>query len=175
MSNGSHVRLFGSLLSDIAKGAVKVQTAWATVKSVDWEVRRMVVVGVADDLEYYDVSLGLGNICKRPEIGSLCLIGMINNHDAASFLIDAENVEEIQTVCGETNFFIKGNGVMIESNSENLRNVLNDLYNELGKLTDEISKIVVSIGTGPNVAQLSLIKQAITVSLKSRLNKILIE
>lgn len=175
MNKGSNIRQFGDLLNNLSKEHVKVQTCWAKVKSINWDARTMVVIGVTDDLEYYDTSLGLGSYYRKPVVGSLCLIGIINNQDAATFLIDAEQVEEGYFVSDKTSFTFRKEGFIIESNGESFKEVLNDLHEQIGKLADEVSKIVVSIGTGPNVPQIAIIKNEITTTIKDRLNKILIE
>jgi len=74
---------------------IKVQTAWATAKSVDWNKKTMVCTGVADDLDYEGVLLGVGYCYLKPKVGTLCLVGMIENNAAAAFLIDAEEIEEM--------------------------------------------------------------------------------
>jgi hypothetical protein len=55
----------------------------------------MTVLGIDDDLEYYDVLLGLGSVDVKPKVGSNCLIGFINNSETLPFLIMADEVEEI--------------------------------------------------------------------------------
>lgn len=82
-------------LSELAKNSTPIQTVWVEVTEVDWEERTMTAIGVDDELEYYDVLLGLGSIDLKPKKGSTCLIGIIENQDTASFLINADNVEEI--------------------------------------------------------------------------------
>ncbi|MNS21777.1 hypothetical protein D3C72_535470 [compost metagenome] len=83
------------MIRDAGRDHVKVQTCWVTVKSVDWDKKTMIATGVADDLDFEDVSLGIGYMYQKPAIGCLCLLGMIENQDAAAFLIDAEVVEEL--------------------------------------------------------------------------------
>lgn len=83
------------LLTGHAKSQVPIQTEWVKVKSVDWENKTMVAVGELNDLDYEDILLGLGNCYKKPVEGSLATIGIINN-SAACFMIDCEEVEEIE-------------------------------------------------------------------------------
>lgn len=94
MSLIEEIAAFKKNLNRMAKGHVKVQTAWAKVKTVDWDKKTMVATGVVDELDYYDVLLGLGSEYRKPVVGKLCLVGLIENQDAASFLIYAEEVEE---------------------------------------------------------------------------------
>jgi hypothetical protein len=89
------IEKFISGLNGMSKQSVKITTTWATVKSVNWEEKTMTAIGLLDDLEYHEVLLGLGSVFIKPIEGSDCLLGMIENKDAAQFLIMAEKVEEM--------------------------------------------------------------------------------
>lgn len=155
----SGISRFNELLGNKYKALSEVQTAWCRVISVDWNNKVMDVVGIVDDLEYYDVLLGLGPELKKPSSGSLCIIGIIGNEPGNSFLIDAEKLEEIEINIGESLLNIKESGFVLKQNSESLKDVLNDMISE-------INKIVVIQGRTINVPAMELIKK--------RLNKILI-
>ena len=148
---------FKQLMQRGAKSQVPIQTEWVKVKSVDWDEKIMVGVGEANDLDYEDILLGLGSLVKRPKIGSLATIGIINN-SAACFLIDAEEIEEIEWNCDNTTYNISNEGFLIQRADENLKEVLNDLI-------DEINKIKVVYGNTIDVAA--------TTKIKQRLNSIL--
>ncbi|MBX7204143.1 MAG: hypothetical protein K1X81_01850 [Bacteroidia bacterium] len=79
----------------MAKRQVKVTTAWVTVKAVDWDEKTMTATGLMDDLDYNDVLLGIGSVYTKPKQGTKALIGLIENQDAATFLIECEEVEEM--------------------------------------------------------------------------------
>ena len=49
-------------LSELQKNNTPTQTVWVEVKEVDWEAKTMTVLGIDDELEYYDVLLGLGSV-----------------------------------------------------------------------------------------------------------------
>lgn len=83
-------------LNVMAKGHVKTQTVWAVVKSVDWDDKTMVATGVRDDLDFNNVLLGIGSYYIKPAIGSKCLLGLVENIDAASYLIQAESADLIE-------------------------------------------------------------------------------
>jgi hypothetical protein len=153
------IERLNSLLGNKIKNMSEVQTAWCTVKSIDWDKKLMDVVGIVDDLEYYDVLLGLGSEDKKPVIGCTCIIGIIGNESGNSFLIYAEELEEIEIKVGSSLLHVKKDGFILKQNSESLKTVLNDLI-------DELNKIVVIQGRSINVPAMTLIKQ--------RLNKILI-
>lgn len=55
----------------------------------------MVVTGVIDQLEYYDVQLGMGALCIYPKPGTTCLVGIIEGQETDAFLISADEVDEI--------------------------------------------------------------------------------
>lgn len=103
-------------LSELQKNNTPTQTVWVEVKEVDWEEKTMTVLGIDDELEYYDVLLGLGSVDVKPKVGSNCLIGFINNSETLPFLIMADEVEEIDV---KTQFKVQLNisdkGLLIEA------------------------------------------------------------
>ena len=50
---------------------------------------------VNDQLEYYDVQLGMGALCIYPKPGTTCLVGIIEGQETDAFLISADEVDEI--------------------------------------------------------------------------------
>lgn len=74
----------------LMKKQVPVQTQWVTVSSVDADANTMECKGVADDLEFYDVILSLGNFTKYPVVGTKALIGLISNQESLAFMIDCQ-------------------------------------------------------------------------------------
>ena len=103
-------------LSELQNKNTPTQTVWVEVKEVDWDEKTMVALGIDDELEYYDVLLGLGSVDVKPKVGSNCLIGFINNSETLPFLIMAEVVEEIDV---KTQFKVQLNisdkGLLIEA------------------------------------------------------------
>lgn len=103
------------LLKNSGKRHQIVQVVWATAKSVDWDTRTMVATGVIDELDYLDVRLGLGAENRKPKIGSKCLLGIIQNIEAKTYLIHAEELEliestsEKQTITSEEIIINEGN------------------------------------------------------------------
>lgn len=88
-------------LTQLVKSKIAVQTAWVTCKSVDWEAKTMVCTGTLDDLDYFDVLLGLNAIQIKPVEKSKCLIGILGNNTAATFIIWCNEAELIQFNKGE--------------------------------------------------------------------------
>jgi len=150
---------FVRLLKALQKAEVKPQMVWATVKEVDWKKKQMTAIGLIDNLEYYNVLLGLGHIAKKPKVDSNCLLGVIGNHDAFTFLVEAQEVEEMVVVSDTAEMTIKNDGFIIKKGNESLTNVLNDFI-------DEVNKIVVINGTTINVAAVTAIKNRLNTILK---------
>lgn len=150
---------FNNLMAEKMIRSQSVQTVFATVKAVDWDKKTMTATGVIDDLDYYDVLLGLGEIYTKPKVGSRVLIGLINNQGNNSFLIWSEETEEWAHKVGKAEIEMKNDGFVLEAQGESLKKVLNDFI-------DEVNKIIVVNGTTINVVAVTAIKQ--------RLNKILI-
>ncbi|MGY0426007.1 MAG: hypothetical protein ACWIPI_04140 [Polaribacter sp.] len=155
---GQELNEFTKLLDLKAKGNAKVQTHWAEVVEVDWNTKTMTAKGLTDDLEFYDVLLGIGSVYKKPTVGAKCLIGLILNNEAATFLIEAEAVEEIVFSVLPSLLKIDTNGFLIQKENETLKKVLNDLI-------DELNKIIVIQGTSVNVPAMEAIKQRLNTVL----------
>lgn len=150
---------FNRLLGQRIRELIPIQTSWAIVKSVDWEKKTMTATGLVDDLDNFDVILGIGSEARKPKIGTKCLIGIISNSPNA-FLIEADELDEIFFKSGESELTIKDGGFIIKHADQNLKTVFNDMI-------DEINKIIVINGTSINVPAM--------VAIKQRLNTILIE
>jgi len=174
LKKGSNIQELGNVLNERTKSLIDIQTHWCNVKSVDWDKKLMIAVGLVDDLPFYDVNLGIGSIYKKPKLKTKCLIGIINNNIADAFLIECDEVEEIIFTSGESVLTIKEDGFIVKQSNESLKVILNDLVAEINKLNDEVAKIVVSIGVSPNVPILVQIKNA-TTQINDRLNNVLIE
>lgn len=109
-------------ITELIKRNIPIQTIWVTVSEVDWEERTMTAIGIDDEVEYYDVLLGLGSVDLKPIIGSNCLIGIIENKDTSSFLLLADEVEEIESKT-QTGLYIslRNDGISIEAKNKPIR------------------------------------------------------
>lgn len=140
------VNYFLGFLGKNAKRAVKVQTVWAKVQKVDWNAKTMDCTGMEDGLAYYDVSLGLGSLYRKPEQDSKCLIGIVGSGNTEAFLIDAENISEVQYVQGDVELEIKtDNKVKIKNGQTSLKEVFQSLK-------DLLVNFKVITQQGPNTA-----------------------
>lgn len=153
------VQKLAETLSQMAKRHVKVQTAWAIVKSVDWGERTMVATGVADDLDYLDVLLGLGSIYRKPKPGDKCLIGLVENQDEAAFLIDAEQVEEMIVTVGGSELRVTEEGFSLKKGGESLKEILEELLKQILQMT--VTTAVGPSGTPVNAAAFQAIQQRV--------------
>lgn len=90
------VRELIKAMRETNESLVTVSTRVVTAKDVDWEAKTMTAIGVSDELEYYDVILGIGSIHCKPKIGTLCLIGVIENKQAEAFLIEAQELDDVE-------------------------------------------------------------------------------
>lgn len=159
-------------LNNMAKRHVKVQTCWATAKAIDWGKKTMTATAEIDGLDYFDVQLGVGSFYRKPKTGTMCLIGIIENQEAATFLIDCEELDEVVYTIADAELTINLSGYIIKKGNDSLKTVINDFQTEVGKLCDELNKVVVAIGTGPNVAAITAIKNKVTGDIKNRFNNI---
>ena len=105
---------------------------------------------VIDTLESY--------VTVIPKEGSYVLYGILENMEHEAAVLACSEVEKYIIKIGDTQQEITTEGTKINGGGENLKNVLNDLI-------AEIEKIIVVVGTSPNVPALE--------AIKLRLNKIL--
>lgn len=116
---------------------VNVTLHWAHVLEVDEGNGTMDVKGVADDLEYYDVSLGCGSVVLIPEKGSLCVIASLEGVDTECLLISAEKVKRIQVKSTTEIVFNEGQvGGLVKV--QELTDVLNDIVSSFNLHTHPI-------------------------------------
>ncbi|MCZ2393420.1 MAG: hypothetical protein LC105_06170 [Chitinophagales bacterium] len=144
-----NVTEFIEMMSQSGKSHIKVQTAWATVKSVDWNKKTMTATGVRDGLDYYNVSLGVGAIFIKPKSDTLCLIGMIENKDAAWMLLDAKEAIAVEVKVGDVKVAIDGiaGKWMVNNEQTGLKDILT-------KIHDTILNLKVNTPSGPSVGLL---------------------
>lgn len=117
-------------LTELAKNNIPVQTIWVEVLDIDWEERTMTAVGIDDEVEYFDVSLGLGSVDLKPRIGSTCLIGIIENKDTSCYLLSCDEIEEIDINVEECQFKIN-DGFLLKKQNETLAKLMSDLLKEI--------------------------------------------
>lgn len=107
-----------------------------------------------------------------PKINSVVTIGISTTNNNAVILAVSE-VEKIHFKNNEADFTFDSSGFQFNRDGENLKEVLNSFQESFGKLCDELSKVVVSIGVTPDVPAIQLIKNEVITTNKNALNKIL--
>lgn len=143
---------------DKAKGICKVKA-----KGLDYTKVRL--ASVIDENE--------NKVFLFPKVGSWVLVSPILE-DIHNLQIEAySEIEEYYLNIEKTKFRITKDGYLISRDGETLKEVLNDFQDKFGELCDEVCKIVVSIGTTPNVPAIQQIKLEVIQNLKNRTNKIL--
>lgn len=154
-----------------------VETFVATVTKVQKDTG---ICSVTDgELEYTDVQLSAvidadkQKVCVFPKVGSKVLVSPISEDLHRLYVEVVSEVESITGIIETTEFTISNKGYNISRDGENLKEVLNDFIGEFGKLCDELSKVVVSIGVTPNVPAITAIKNNAETVIKKRLNNIL--
>lgn len=141
-NKGREIEVFGGLMDRLIKGNSKIQTHYAYVTEVNWDAKTMTVKGLIDDLEFFDVILGLGSVNIKPVIGSSCLIGVILNNEAQTFLISAEEIETIE-LQDKTGFKCLLNDGLLTINGENYEGIVKapELKTQLDKNTKILEKM----------------------------------
>lgn len=178
---------FTELMRNSGKRQIPIQTEWCEVKEVDWQDKTMTVTSLLNDLEYFDVLLGIGSIYKNPKVGAKVLIGIIANTKAC-FMIDCAAFEEMIIVSDESSFTIKEAGFIVIQGDESLKEIFNNLIENINKQNEEIQKVsgilqkvIVVNGTSPDVPGLLVIDEMLAQikennnTVNDRLNNVLIE
>lgn len=113
-------------ITELMKNNIPVQTVWVEVSEVDWEERTMTAIGIDDEVEYFDILLGLGSLDLKPKEGSNCLIGIIENSSTASFLMVADEIEELDINVEDCQLNIN-DGFLLKKENETLKKLMSDL------------------------------------------------
>lgn len=146
------VNEFVSILKKQFDVPLKISAAWGKVKSVDWPNKTAVITGVADNLDYYDVVLGLTGCTIKPKTDSLVLIGVVGRSGA--YLIWAEEIEEMNLKIDKVT--INSKDIIIDNGDEGgvpkAQSIANR-FNELELALNEIKNVFSShshafVGTG---------------------------
>jgi len=106
---------------------------------------------IDDELESY--------LTIYPAEGSAVLVAIIENMKTEAVVIRCSEVEKVKAKVGTTVLELDATGLRFGRSDENLQKVLEDLI-------AEIQKIVVVIGTSPNVAALEVIKNRMKTILR---------
>ena len=106
---------------------------------------------IDDDLDSY--------FTVYPAEGSEVLVAIIENMKTEAVVIRCSEVQEVKAKIGTTELKLDANGFRFDRESENLQQVMTDLI-------AEVQKIIVVIGTSPNVPALEAIKHRVKKILK---------
>jgi hypothetical protein len=137
-----NITKLGKVFNERTQALINVQTHWAIVKEVDWDAKTMTATGLVDDCDFHDVNLGIGAVHTKPVVGSKCLIGIINNNIADAFMIEAEQIEQIELV-DKSGFKVVLNDGKMSFNGESFGGIVNakELKTQLDKNTEVLKKI----------------------------------
>lgn len=158
MSLKSALDEFGGVFKNRLNSSAKASLRWVKVTAIDWNNLTMDAID-SDGLEYFDILLGVDSQAVKPKQETDCLIAIVENDEATSVLLSADEVEEVQITLGETKLLIDQTGYKVEQAKENLQQVLSDFI-------AEVQKIIVVQGTTPDVQALEDIKTRLRQILK---------
>ncbi|MFJ1429484.1 hypothetical protein ACILE2_01600 [Capnocytophaga canimorsus] len=113
---------FDKLMAQRIKKAVPQQVQWAKVTSVNWDEKTCEATDLDTDLPFLGVSLGIGSMHVKPKVGSLILVGLIENSETKPFLLQAEAIEEYE---------IKATKIDLKNDEIVFKTLLNELLTEL--------------------------------------------
>ncbi|REC47879.1 MULTISPECIES: hypothetical protein [Chryseobacterium] len=127
------IDVFTTLLARKNKLQQALVLQWAKVTSVDWENKTCDAKGIDDDLEFFDVLIGVGSFDVKPKVGSLIIIGIINNDETTPVLLSAEEVDKIEIKAGNCELTID-QGFLFKKENETLKKLMVDLLQEIQKM-----------------------------------------
>ena len=113
---------FDILLSEKIKKAIPQVLQWATVTSVDWQEKICEATDLDTKLPFLNIALGIGGMYIKPKVGSLILVGMVENNESQPFLLNAQEVEAYE---------LKADNFTIHNETIDFKTLLNDLLNNL--------------------------------------------
>lgn len=113
---------FDILLSEKIKKAIPQVLQWATVTSVDWQEKTCEATDLDTKLPFLNIALGIGGMYIKPKIGSIILVGMVENNESQPFLLNAQEVEAYE---------LKADNFTIHNETIDFKTLLNDLLIEL--------------------------------------------
>ena len=113
---------FDILLSEKIKKAIPQVLQWATVTSVDWQEKTCEATDLDTKLPFLNIALGIGGMYIKPKVGSLILVGMVENNESQPFLLNAQEVEAYE---------LKADKFTLHNETIDFKTLLNELLNEL--------------------------------------------
>ena len=113
---------FDILLSEKIKKAIPQVLQWATVTSVDWQEKTCEATDLDTKLPFLNIALGIGGMYIKPKVGSLILVGMVENNESQPFLLNAQEVEAYE---------LKADTFKLYNEQADFKTLLNDLLTEL--------------------------------------------
>lgn len=113
---------FDILLSEKIKKAIPQVLQWATVTSVNWQEKTCEATDLDTKLPFLNIALGIGGMYIKPRVGSLILIGMVENNESQPFLLNAQEVDAYE---------LKANNFKLHNETVDFKTLLNDLFMEL--------------------------------------------
>lgn len=100
MTLKAELDMFGQLFKQHLNDNMIATLRWVTCTAVDWDNKNMTATD-SDDLEYFDVLLGVGTMTVKPVLNTDCLIAIVEGDNATAFLLYADEAELIQFNTGE--------------------------------------------------------------------------
>jgi hypothetical protein len=109
---------FDILISEKIKKAIPQVLQWATVTSVDWQEKTCEANDLDTKLPFLNIALGIGGMYIKPKVGSLILVGMVENNESQPFLLNAQEIEAYE---------LKADNFTIHNEKVDFKSLLNDL------------------------------------------------
>ncbi len=161
MSEENQANEFYKLFKRHLSSNTKAQLRIVNCVDVDWDKKTMKAVDNAG-LMYFGISLGFGSVCVKPKKDAICVIGLLENQDTATWLVHTEMADEIVMQGGAMAVKVS-NRLMVKNDKESLRDLLLELLKSIKRMT-------FTTNVGPTI---SLVNVADFMSIEKRLDDLL--
>jgi hypothetical protein len=141
-NKGSNIAAFKSLLTKNTDAAIPMVMRRVVVKEVNWEEKTMTATDLIDDLDHFDIRLGIGAMYRRPTVGSLAIIAIIGKETVDTILMECASIDQLE-VTDQTGFKVDLNEGKMTVNGDAFSGIVKapELKSQIDKNTEIIKQI----------------------------------
>lgn len=162
MSLKNELDQFHGLFKQHLDGTKQAALRWVTAAEIDWNEKTMTATD-ADNLPYYDVLLGVGNVKVKPKPGTDCLIAILEGNEATAFLLYADEADLVEYNDGV-------NGGL--TNTPELKTQLDIMSSRIDGIIDALKNGGIVAGDGGASYKTSIVISLESISEKEKFTKI---
>lgn len=141
-NKGSNIEAFKKLLTKNTDAAIPMVMRRVVVKEVNWDEKTMTATDLIDDLDHFDIRLGIGSMYRRPTVGSLAIIAIIGKEAVDTILIECASIDQIE-MTDRTGFKVDLNEGQLTLNGDAYSGIVKapELKTQIDKNTEILKQI----------------------------------